>query len=175
MGRKDVRKRILSSTIALSLAMLGLVATPSPAMAQSCSSWHNWNYASSYHVIFRACVNSSSSTITAKTEAYLDWTGISNPQFDILTLTSQLYMGSNRESSDQCDRTPAANNPNAHNSPAEAMICLDSISNPAGSATWHSRVEVCIDPSTPDLNWTRCSADTTWFPPGWIESPNITA
>jgi hypothetical protein len=67
-----------------------VVGSSGQALAISCTSWKTWNYASSYNIRFRACINSNSSTITGKMEAYLDWTGIDAPQFDFLSMTAQV-------------------------------------------------------------------------------------
>jgi hypothetical protein len=166
MGRGRV---ILAAWLVLSLQALLFV--PPASAAQDCTSWKDWNYASTFHLRIRSCVTSSGSHITGKTEAYLSWTGISNPQFDILTLTSQLFKNGSMNDSIQCDRTAASNNPNAHDTAATAMVCLDTVS--ISNGDWHARSMSCIDPSVPNLSWLHCSNDTTWFPGGWIATGNI--
>lgn len=160
-----MRRQALTVLICL-IAFLLTTAQPSIA-DQRCSTWEQWVYANTYSVIMRSCINHGS-VVTGKTEAYLDWSGLP-PEFDFFSLTTQVYKNGNRVGSDICNRTAAANNPGAHNTPGEAMICL--VSENLTSGQWRARSASCVDPAVPQFNWTRCSNNTDYFPSGWIHSP----
>lgn len=159
-----------SSRVFFVLAVVSVVVVPStPAAAHGplCSSWEQWVYSNTYSVILRSCINHGS-VVTARTEAYLEWSALP-PEFDYFSLTTQLRKNGSTVSSDVCNRTTAANDPADHNTPGEAMICLVSLD--IASGTWSGRSASCLDPLIPDFDWYRCSTDDRPAYPGWVVSP----
>jgi hypothetical protein len=149
------------STVLIAVLTAGmLLTTAPPAQADiRCSGWVSWEYGASYFVVIRSCINHSASNVTGKTEVFLDWNGIVQPQFTYVGLVTTVFKNGNNVGSDVCDRTPAANNPTAHNSAAEAMVCLVTL--PRSSGTWQTRSNVCVDGAVPNTSY-RCISETAF-------------
>jgi hypothetical protein len=127
-----VKRGMRVALILLVVAGGTLVGAPAASAHEKCSSWKFWEFAPSYFVFYRSCINHGS-VVTGRTESYLSWGGL-EPSFASFTMTTFLYKNGASQGSTFCDRTPAANQPRNHNSPSEAMICLRSLALAGG--TW---------------------------------------
>jgi hypothetical protein len=151
------RFQVALLALAVVVRVFGLV---SAAGADSrCSNWVSWEYGAGYSVAVRSCINHSTGNVSGRTEVYLTWSGIVQPQFEYLGLVTTVFKNGNNVGSDVCDRTSAANDPFAHDTPAEAMVCLVTV--PRSSGTWQTRSNVCVDGLVPNTAY-RCISETAF-------------